>query len=82
MADGRDMGTVVFPDAEVKIFLTADLEERAFRRFLEREKGAAPGMRNRSRGREDPGAGRTGFQPSRGSPEKSPREPLKSTPPT
>lgn len=37
VADGRDMGTVVFPDAEVKIFLTAELEERAKRRFLERE---------------------------------------------
>ena len=41
VADGRDMGTVVFPDAEVKIFLTADLKERARRRFLERE-GRAP----------------------------------------
>jgi cytidylate kinase len=37
VADGRDMGTVVFPDAEVKIYLTANLKERAFRRFLERE---------------------------------------------
>ncbi len=37
VADGRDMGTVVFPDAEVKIYLTAELDERAFRRFLERE---------------------------------------------
>lgn len=38
--DGRDIGTVVLPDAEVKIFLTADLEERAKRRFLElQEKG-------------------------------------------
>jgi len=37
VADGRDMGTVVFPDAEVKIFLTADLPRRAARRFLERE---------------------------------------------
>ena len=37
VADGRDMGTVVFPGAEVKIFLTAELEERASRRFLERE---------------------------------------------
>jgi cytidylate kinase len=37
VADGRDMGTVVFPDAEVKIFLTAELSERARRRFLERE---------------------------------------------
>lgn len=37
VADGRDMGTVVFPDAEVKVFLTAELRERARRRFLERE---------------------------------------------
>ena len=42
VADGRDMGTVVFPDAEVKIFLTAELMERAKRRFLERE-GRDPG---------------------------------------
>ena len=33
VADGRDMGTVVFPDAEVKIFLTATAEERAARRY-------------------------------------------------
>lgn len=33
IADGRDMGTVVFPDAELKIFLTASPEERARRRF-------------------------------------------------
>ena len=33
VADGRDMGTVVFPDAELKIFLTASLEERAARRY-------------------------------------------------
>lgn len=33
VADGRDMGTVVFPDAEVKIFLTASPEERALRRY-------------------------------------------------
>jgi cytidylate kinase len=36
VADGRDMGTVVFPDADVKVFLVAELEERARRRFLER----------------------------------------------
>lgn len=35
VADGRDMGTVVFPDAEVKVFLTADLRERARRRLRE-----------------------------------------------
>lgn len=40
VADGRDMGTVVFPDAEAKIFLTASAEERARRRFLQlQEKG-------------------------------------------
>ncbi|MFL1453774.1 (d)CMP kinase [Marinobacter sp. GN3S48] len=33
VADGRDMGTVVFPDAPVKIFLTASAEERARRRY-------------------------------------------------
>lgn len=36
VADGRDMGTVVFPDAELKIFLTASSEERAKRRYKER----------------------------------------------
>jgi cytidylate kinase len=33
VADGRDMGTVVFPDAEVKVYLVADLSERARRRL-------------------------------------------------
>lgn len=33
VADGRDMGTVIFPDARLKIFLTASLEERASRRY-------------------------------------------------
>jgi cytidylate kinase len=33
--DGRDIGTVVFPDADLKIFMTADLEVRALRRQLE-----------------------------------------------
>ena len=33
--DGRDIGTVVFPDAELKIFMTADVEIRAQRRFKE-----------------------------------------------
>jgi len=33
VADGRDMGTVVFPDAVLKIFLTASAEERANRRY-------------------------------------------------
>lgn len=33
VADGRDMGTIVFPNAQAKIFLTASAEERALRRF-------------------------------------------------
>ena len=41
--DGRDIGTVILPDAEVKIFLTASPEERANRRFKELiEKGNNP----------------------------------------
>ena len=40
VADGRDMGTVVFPNAEVKIFLTASAEERAQRRYKQlKDKG-------------------------------------------
>lgn len=35
LVDGRDIGTVVFPDAELKIFLTASLEERAKRRLAQ-----------------------------------------------
>jgi cytidylate kinase len=42
VADGRDMGTVVFPDARVKIFLTASAAERARRRHKQlKEKGVA-----------------------------------------
>jgi cytidylate kinase len=42
VADGRDMGTVVFPDARVKIFLTASADERAARRHKQlKEKGVA-----------------------------------------
>ena len=35
VVDGRDIGTIVFPDAELKIFLTAGVEERSRRRWLE-----------------------------------------------
>lgn len=35
VADGRDMGTIVFPDAFLKIYLDASVEERAKRRFLQ-----------------------------------------------
>ncbi|GKV55450.1 cytidylate kinase [Sporosarcina sp. NCCP-2222] len=36
--DGRDIGTAVLPDAELKVFMTASVEERAIRRHLEDEK--------------------------------------------
>ncbi|MCO7187714.1 MULTISPECIES: (d)CMP kinase [unclassified Pseudoalteromonas] len=40
IADGRDMGTIVFPKAELKIYLTASAQERAKRRYLElKDKG-------------------------------------------
>ncbi|MGH8265562.1 MAG: (d)CMP kinase [Steroidobacterales bacterium] len=40
VADGRDMGTVIFPDAGLKLFLTADAEERARRRHKQlKDKG-------------------------------------------
>src|ERR1700720_1887337 len=45
VADGRDMGTVVFPRAEVKIFLTASAAERASRRYKQlKEKGVAANL--------------------------------------
>ena len=45
VVDGRDIGTVVFPDAALKIYLTASVEARAQRRFLEqRAKGSAMTM--------------------------------------
>jgi cytidylate kinase len=40
--DGRDIGTVVFPDAELKVYLTASAEERARRRLLQVGKDADP----------------------------------------
>ena len=36
--DGRDIGTAVLPNAELKIFMTASVEERAMRRHIENEK--------------------------------------------
>ncbi|HTF15895.1 MAG TPA: (d)CMP kinase [Burkholderiales bacterium] len=42
VAEGRDMGSVVFPDAKLKVFLTASLEARAERRYKQlKEKGIA-----------------------------------------
>jgi cytidylate kinase len=50
VADGRDMGTVVFPDAPLKIFLTASPEVRAERRYKQlKEKGIDANLRALSR---------------------------------
>lgn len=47
VADGRDMGTVVFPEAELKVFLTASAEERARRRHKQlKEKGIGVSLRD------------------------------------
>lgn len=40
--DGRDIGTVVLPDADLKIFLIASVEERALRRFKENQEKGIP----------------------------------------
>ncbi|MCP5143103.1 MAG: (d)CMP kinase [Gammaproteobacteria bacterium] len=46
VADGRDMGTVVFPDADTKVFLTASAEERANRRYKQlSDKGISANLR-------------------------------------
>lgn len=42
VADGRDMGTVIFPDARIKVFLTASADERAARRYKQlKDKGVS-----------------------------------------
>jgi len=49
IADGRDMGTIVFPDAELKVFLTASAGERALRRYKQLiEKGINVNLRDLS----------------------------------
>lgn len=49
VADGRDMGTVVFPDAPLKVFLSASAEERAARRHKQlKDKGIDVSLRNLS----------------------------------
>jgi len=54
VADGRDMGTVVFPDAELKVFLTARPEVRAERRYKQlKEKGIDANLRALSRDLQD-----------------------------
>ncbi len=54
VADGRDMGTVVFPDAGLKVFLTASAEERANRRYKQlKDKGIDVSLAALSRAIED-----------------------------
>ena len=54
VADGRDMGTVVFPDAELKVFLTASAAERAKRRHKQlKDKGIDVSLPALSRDIED-----------------------------
>ena len=50
VADGRDMGTVVFPEASLKIYLTASAEERALRRYKQlKDKGSGVSLSALSR---------------------------------
>lgn len=51
--EGRDIGSVVLPDAEVKVFLLADLEERARRRSAERPGAAADALAADLRARDE-----------------------------
>jgi cytidylate kinase len=44
IVDGRDIGTVIFPDADIKIFMTASLEQRALRRLRQLERSGASSM--------------------------------------
>ena len=54
VADGRDMGTVVFPDAVLKVYLTASAEERAKRRYKQlKDKGIDVSLAALSRDIED-----------------------------
>ena len=70
IADGRDMGTVVFPAAELKIFLDASAEERAQRRYKQlRNKGMAVNLRDvlaniRDRDARDEGRAVSPLQPA------------------
>lgn len=70
VADGRDMGTVVFPGAELKIFLDASAEERAQRRYKQlRNKGMTVNLHNvlaniRDRDARDEGRAVSPLQPA------------------
>ena len=63
--DGRDIGTVICPDADVKIFVVADPKVRAHRRTLEAREPGRGGRRGGRPGRH-PGSRRTRPEPGRG----------------
>jgi cytidylate kinase len=66
--EGRDIGTVVFPDATVKIYLDASAEERARRRSAEKENEPADRVATaiRQRDRDDRGRERSPLRPAQG----------------
>ena len=65
VAEGRDIGSVVAPDAAVKVFLTASPEERARRRAAQTGEDPAAVLREQQeRDRRDTGAGRTVLEPA------------------
>ena len=67
LMDGRDIGTVVLPHAQLKVFLTASAQERARRRVRQlEESGQAGGLRGHPPGY--PAAGLPGFPPGGGPP--------------
>ncbi len=53
VAEGRDCGTVVFPNAVLKVFLTASSESRAFRRSLEQENTSLDSLKDLQKKRDD-----------------------------
>lgn len=52
VVEGRDIGTIVFPDADVKVFLTAEISERARRRAAERDETAINDVAKRLQARD------------------------------
>lgn len=87
VAEGRDIGTVVFPNAQVKVFLTADPRERARRRVLQRHQNDAQPLTSssskpRSTRPSTPLSSATSLTAAARSPRSCPpRTPCTSTPP-
>ena len=68
VAEGRDCGTVVFPRARVKIYLTADEKTRAIRRYGQQDDNGIHGLRQdkKEEYRSDSGAEAASLQPGKG----------------